>query len=221
MKNKVIAALVTFFLLLQLGAETFFEKVDVDTSNHHEFKREKEKVIFLDEDRDLLTAFRIPYPSDLPDPRNSNKFTETFAVATENTDAILVEAKGVFLDDGVWAGYVLNAFPQDPTGYTFQVTIYIPTTEESIMLQVNCVERGTTGIREATVWAQEALEGDGKNEYSLLTTWDVKHDALFPKHSLSRVRRKAAKIIESIHLNTAALESSLYPKKLEPILRAE
>ena len=216
MKDKAITALAIFFLILQLGAETFFEKVDVDTSNHHEFKREKEKAIFFDEDRDVFTAIQMPHPSNLPDPRNSKKFTETFAAATEETDAILVEAKGIFLDDGVWAGYVLNAFPQDPTGYTFQVIIFIPTTEETIMLQVNCVERGTTGIREATIWAQETLEGDGEIEYSLLTTWDVKYDALFPKHPLSRVRQKTAKIIESIHLNTATLESSLYPEELEP-----
>jgi hypothetical protein len=98
--------------------------------------------------------------------------------------------------------------PQQPTGMTYLGSLTLPFQDFSYVLKVGCVERGTTGMRDAIIANQCINEGtvsissDGHIEGWMADPYDgsvraplmrnrseaQEYDARFPEHPLSRAR---------------------------------
>jgi hypothetical protein len=107
--------------------------------------------------------------------------------------------------DGCAAIETFVKVPQTPHGMTYVGAVTLPFRDFSIVLKVECVEFGMTGIREAVVLPM--LEKEGRVELPSLVGWcsdpydstirtgilrnlseDETYDEMFPEHPLSRAR---------------------------------
>jgi hypothetical protein len=99
--------------------------------------------------------------------------------------------------------------PQQPSGMTYLASLTLPFRDFSYVLKVVCVERGTTGVRDAVVFGQFLGTGgisvspDGRLDGWMADPYDSsveaplmrshaegpEYDAQFPEHPLSRARR--------------------------------
>jgi hypothetical protein len=99
--------------------------------------------------------------------------------------------------------------PQQPTGMSYLGSLTLPFRDFSYVLKVGCVERGTTGVRDAMIADQCMKDGtvsvspDGRIEGWMADPYDAsvraplmrnraearEYDAQFPEHPLTRARR--------------------------------
>jgi hypothetical protein len=121
-------------------------------------------------------------------------------VAAADGPAVMLITKKLFMPAFVFTGILVVA----------------PGSETSFVWTVVCVERGTTGVREATITAM--LINDGKLTHeSYVSSWaqdpydpaysgvdrsslrylsdDESYDLQFPQHPLSKVRREMKKLL--------------------------
>ncbi len=124
-----------------------------------------------------------------------------------------------FVDvDGLRSIWVLMKLPQKPHGTTYVATVHLPFADFSYNLKLQCVERPPTGLREAAVFIKAQQEGrvsrgpDGRM-VGELNFDDAAHDAAFPMHPVSRVRREFGEL-------RARLKFSELLKKQEPFFAA-
>jgi len=112
--------------------------------------------------------------------------------------------------------------PQQPTGMTYVGSFTFPFRDRSLVLKIQCEERGVTGMREAVVLDQLLGNGsvtisDGKVEGWSADPYDASiqlplmrnlaedsgYDAQFPDHPLSRARRAMTQLQTSLRLHDA------------------
>jgi hypothetical protein len=107
--------------------------------------------------------------------------------------------------------------PQQPTGMTYMGSITLPFRDFSYVIKIQCMETGTTGVRDSTVLAEKMSAGEVTldEETMKLRGWmydpydrtigyplssdgstcsynssdSVQYDEYFPAHPLSRLRR--------------------------------
>jgi hypothetical protein len=112
--------------------------------------------------------------------------------------------------------------PQQPTGMTYMGSITLPFRDFSYVVKVQCMETGTTGVRDSTVLAEKMSAGEVTfdEETMKLRGWmhdpydrtisyplspdgstcsynssdSAQYDEYFPAHPLSRLRRILARI---------------------------
>jgi len=122
--------------------------------------------------------------------------------------------------DGVSSIRQIVKKPQQPTGMTYVGSFTFPFRDRSLVLKIQCEERGMTGMREAVVLDQLLGNGsvtvnDGKVEGWSADPYDASielplmrnlaedpsYDAQFPDHPLSRARRALAQLQGSLRLH--------------------
>ncbi len=132
--------------------------------------------------------------------------------------------------DGVEAlmGVFKYRAPDNVRGRMFVGIIWIPFADCTIMLNVEAIESGITGVRESLVAISEPLPVPefapdpihvssveemfahmGKQPLTILPSDDPKWDAKFPDHPLSLVRARLKRVVETLKLPE-------YFKGLEP-----
>ena len=98
--------------------------------------------------------------------------------------------------------------PQEGHGYTYLGSFTIPFRDFSFVVKCQCMERGTTGIREAILteiaFQSGAMTLDAAGKVTGGLDCDaVEHDPRFPQHPLSRLRRVLGRIEATAVLDPA------------------
>lgn len=90
---------------------------------------------------------------------------------------------------------LLLKVPQNPSGMMYQAAVTVPFRDFSFVIKIQCSEQGTTGVREAILF-DKRLKADEKPNIGRpgepFPGWNPdapEHDATFPMHPVSRLRR--------------------------------
>jgi len=106
---------------------------------------------------------------------------------------------------GIRSAQAIFKIPQQPSGMTYLAAVTIPFRECSFVIKWQCPENGTTGMRDAVVfalvapplddatgvprgWAQDPYDPSHRSAALRNRADDTEWDARFPTHPLSRVR---------------------------------
>jgi hypothetical protein len=202
----------------------------VRVREHWTLEKEAETVAnFINEAGDTLSInFFVATPdieadlNDLPSLRNF------YRRAAERHKAALLEVDVSHLH-GVKVVRSLLKVRLAPTGFGFIGSYTLPFSDRSLVLKVQSIERGMTGVREAAVmvmdkdsqvdettgkilgWEQDPYDSTYKGDFMRNKADDPRYDAGFPDHPLSKVRRYLADLPESIEIDAAL-------KTLQPFL---
>lgn len=130
-----------------------------------------------------------------------------------------LDVREVFDLRAVWLIFKVR---QNPTGMTYVESLTLPFQEFSYVLKVDCAETGTTGVRDAVVFAMEQQSGRVKfnspAEFPLGWTQDPydpsfrspvmrnlsddeRYDERFPDHPLSRARRLLTSMLSTLEVS--------------------
>jgi hypothetical protein len=134
--------------------------------------------------------------------------------------AAILEIDVVVLD-GCSAVRSIVKVPQQPTGTTYVGAFTLPFRDFSFVVQVQCEERGTTGVREAVVvrqalrdgrvsfapgatvpqgWMCEPYDPTLSDGYRRNLSEDVEYDGQFADHPLSRLRQTLSRLERSLQI---------------------
>lgn len=175
------------------------DSLTFDTSglrfNHEEAGR---KVWFTPEG-DGISLYFFNKPPDLPRPIASVQELRDFYLSMlKNGPAKLVEL-GITRVAGCPAIRLIIKSPKEKFGKTYLGSITMPFQDFSYVVKVQCEERGVTGLREAILFDKMHKDGtisiDSAGQIS--GPWNpdsTEHDASFPQHPLSRLRKLLSRI---------------------------
>ena len=152
---------------------------------------------------------------DLPTSRNIDDFTQ-------HINSMLGEVKGRLVEQDIRAFDFFHAVRQivnfpNPNRYHGLVYIgswIIPFKTLSYVVKVQCVEEGTTGVREALLFATGRAGSAGhrfEDNQVIMPDWNpdaAEFDAEFPTHPLSRLRPAMARLQASLRIS-ASLKNCL------------
>jgi hypothetical protein len=150
-----------------------------------------------------------------PDLSDSNAVRRHCRELAQRWDSGLVQADVVAGADGPAVMLITKRLFKPAFAFTGKLVV-APASETSFVWTVVCVERGTTGVREATItamltnegkltvesyessWAQDpydpAYAGVDRSSLRYLSD-DKSYDLQFPQHPLSKVRRELNKLL--------------------------
>lgn len=153
-------------------------------------------------DGDGIGLYYFGVPPDLP---KGQPAIEAFC--TQYRAAIQAEVVEVGIQNVADLSVVrtIGKIPQTPTEMTYVGSYTIPFRDFSYVIKIQCEERGTTGIREATIVDRGLASGgitidDSGNIVGNLAPDDEVYDKDFPDHPLSRCRRGLCMIASSLSL---------------------
>jgi hypothetical protein len=162
-----------------------------------------------------LDCFRIP--PDLPkDAKSLDDLRRFYIGAIGNSGARLVSLALGELGKCRAIELIIKA-PQQPSGMTYVGSFTIPFRDFSFVVKSQCEERGTTGLREATL-ADRLLKA-GKIRFDpvarrITGEWDPDHekyDSEFPVHPLSRLRAILGQVEETGVFDESILYETRFP----------
>ena len=190
--------------------------VVLESDNWREEATDAPSRVWRNDAGDGLGLFYFDLPPDIPAALTAIEELRQFyrSMATEAGGALI--ELDVVPFDGLPGIRQIVKFPQSGGGMTYLGSCTIPRCSFSYVLKIQCEERGSTGLRDAFVLDHAIAQGDvsiGKD--GVLVGWaadpydpdfrapvlrnqsdDERHDADFPNHPLSRLRR-GLKDIES------------------------
>jgi hypothetical protein len=105
---------------------------------------------------------------------------------------------------------------QQPHGMTYIGSLTLPFRDFCFIVKAQCREHGETGVREAIVFHLLAREGrlpkDPKERFNMASISDEeRHDARFPNHPLSRLRRLMRHLESTAALDDATAAAEPFP----------
>ena len=185
------------------GAEPSIDAVRFDTTGY-EFYRELEPGrlrVWWTPEGDGLGVHFFPLPPDLPSSAASvDELVTFYRNMLGESGGKLVEAR-VVVAGGCPALRTVVSVAQQPSGRSYVGSLTVPFRAFSFVLKCQCIERGTTGIKEAILldrsWDAKEPEGEGP----LPRDWDPdapRYDAEFPSHPVARVRRVLDHVEQSL-----------------------
>jgi hypothetical protein len=145
-----------------------------------------------DGDAVLLHFFGIP--PDLPVANTVGEISAMYASGLAAARGKVVEC-AVSTLAGCDAVRLLLKVPQKPSGMMYQAAVTVPFREFSFVVKIQCPEVGTTGVREAILFEKRMRAGENPNigkPGEPFPGWNPdaqEHDAAFPAHPVSRLRR--------------------------------
>lgn len=153
---------------------------------------------------DGLGVFFFPVPPDLPkDAASVEELASFYRRALGDSGGRLVEVS-VVVAGGVPAVRTLLSVPQQPGGRAYVGSLTVPFRDFSFVLKCQCAERGTTGVKEALLFARLPADGPPmqvEGERCHVPGWDPddeRHDAEFPDHPVARARRVLTRVVGSL-----------------------
>ncbi|MHC5043738.1 MAG: hypothetical protein ACYTGI_15330 [Planctomycetota bacterium] len=170
---------------------------------------------------DEVDLLFFPLPPDLPGATTMDDLRGVYVTMLEPCGGNVVEFSVRKLDDCP-ALRVVSKTQQQQAGLIYVGALTIPFREFSFMLTVRCEERGTTGVRAATLFARHfEVEGPppdmskpALNEWLARTNWnpdDERFDVQFPDHPVSRVRRVLAHLESSTKVAPEVRQRPRFP----------
>lgn len=164
---------------------------------------------------DGLGLFLFPLAPDLPRVDSVNALREFYtgrAAPHRIVEVAIVEGGGLPLV------MTILKQAQEPSGMTYIGSLTLPFRDFSFVLKVQCVERGTTGMREAVLLARRFAAGDligAGGELGLHGRgWNpdsAEFDAEFPDHPVSRLRRIIDQVRGSLRVDPMTARCPRFP----------
>ncbi|GAA1554267.1 hypothetical protein GCM10009678_41610 [Actinomadura kijaniata] len=178
---------------------------------------------FHNDDGDGLGLYGFDLPPDLPAPlEDQDRLRRAIAAHVAASGGGLVELDVIGLDGlAAVAQIVKMRIPDQPTGVVYLGSFTVPRADRSLVLKVQCMERGVTGMRDSVVmnrfmaehgqgrpleevmrmWAQHpydpTIQGGLPRNWSEEPGWDPH----FPDHPLSRARRIMHAVAPTIEIH--------------------
>jgi len=163
---------------------------------------------------DVIQTLFFDLVPDLPSPlEEPDRLRQEMAALAAHHGAALIEADVVTLDRLPAFRQIVKAkIPDQPVGQVFSGNYIVPKADCSAVVQVQAVERGITGVREALVLAAVGQQNfflrhpylppgvQGGLPYHVADNAD--RDAQFPDHPLTRVRLILAGIADTVRLDS-------------------
>jgi len=130
---------------------------------------------------------------------------------------------------GVLGTRTIFKFPQKPSGMAYVGSITFPFRDFSFVIKIQCPELGITGVREAVVldklmstgevsidpqkrkihgWSQDPYDQSYEGPSLMNRAEEIKYDAEFPDHPLSRARNFLTNITNSISFDEEVLRAA-------------
>lgn len=162
--------------------------------------------IWVTQDGDGIGLFFFPKPPDLPSQAQTSAEMQEFYRGRVGNDKVQMIEFGLPSVADIRCIWMVLKIPRDPHGMSYVGSLTIPFVEFSFVLKMQCEEQGITGIRETALFIKAQQEGavtlaaDG----TLAGDWnpdDQSHDAEFPDHPVSRLRREFARIMATLQIN--------------------
>lgn len=187
---------------------------------------ESHEATFSNEAGDDLALNYFAKPPDIQaDIGNVAELRACYRKVAEAHDIALVEADSVLLD-GVRAVRTIFKARLDPRGFAFLGSFTLPFADSSLVIKVQSLEQGITGMRETTVfsmcadqfefddatekmigWEQDPYDPDYKSGFLPNHADQAQYDEQFPEHPLSKVRRYLREIASEFRRD-ASLKSA-------------
>ncbi|WP_325097776.1 hypothetical protein [Nocardia gipuzkoensis] len=159
---------------------------------------------------DMVNVSYFDIVPDLPAPLEDLPSLRRRLAERSAENGCLIEAFVVWLDaQPALLRMEKLPLPNQPQGLVFAASVIVPKSRSSAVLQILCPETGTTGLREAMLAAKigfdnmypphpYAPEVQGRLPYNAAD--DIRWDAEFPDHPLSRARRWIAHTVPTARL---------------------
>jgi len=112
--------------------------------------------------------------------------------------------------------------PQQPHGMLYLGTLTLPFRDFSYVIKIQCMEDGTTGVREAVVldeklaagevkldekngtisgWMQDPYDSSIRDVFARNKSEAMEYDQRFPEHPLSRLRRAMRRVQQTLRIS--------------------
>ncbi len=189
--------------------EVSLDSVRFDISEYRPDSEDAGRRVWRTSGGDGLGLFFFAKPPDLPsNARTLDELKQSYHKLIGN-DAVKIVEFAVRPIAGVNCIQMILKVPKQPHGIDYVGSITIPFAQFSFVIKIQASEHGITGMRETALMIRGQKEGwvkltpDGKLEGD----WnpdDQRHDALFPDHPVSRVRRELANVAGSLEIQDAA-----------------
>ena len=160
-------------------------------------------------DGDAVGIYFFDLQPDLPRELDLTDFVSKTRDHVTATGATLVECSILGIR-AIRAVRQIVKVRQDPSGLTYLGSLTLPFRNFSYVLKVQCEERGVTGVREAILLdealAAKTVEIVPDSPNPIRGDWNPdseRHDARFPDHPVSRVRKHLRSLAAACQVNEA------------------
>lgn len=198
--------------------------VETERSQPDELDNRK-KVYYLNDYDDLSINF-FDLPPDITAKNDTDvELQNNYRKVTYESGAAIIEVKKVKL--GVFDSIkTIFKFPMQPQGMAYIGSYTIPFKNFSYVIKVQCIEQGTTGIRDNTIfelmirngkvklnpekktvegWMHDPYDESVQLPFMMNLSEAEEFDAQFPEHPLSRMRKFLKQIEETIKIDDSLL----------------
>lgn len=171
---------------------------------------------------DILSLYFFPLPPENPAPalNSLGDLRDYYRDSIQQVGGGLVSVDQLSIS-GAIAVKTIFKFPQNPHGMVYVGSLTFPLVDCSYVIKVQCQEYGTTGMRDAVIfalnhhclpievdesqrvkgWFQDPYDSERQDPIMRNLSEDEKYDADFPTHPLSRVRRYLHEIQDSLEFS--------------------
>ena len=200
--------------------------ITVETEHSQPDELDRNKEVFYLNDYDDLSINFFDLPPDIT-AKNDTEFElqNSYREVARESGAAIIEVKKVKLGDFDSIKTIFK-FPMQPHGMAYIGSYTIPFKNFSYVVKVQCIEQGTTGIRDNTIFElmikngkvklnpeKNTVEGWMKDPYDesvhlplmMNLSESDEFDSQFPEHPLSRMRKFLKHIEETIKIDGSLL----------------
>ena len=201
--------------------------ISVDTQNSKPDELSNNKKVFYLNDSDDLSINLFDYPPDITAKNDTElELQNNYRKVAYESGGAIIEVKKVKLGSFDTIKTIIK-FPMKPAGICYIGSYTIPFKNFSYVVKVQCIEQGTTGMRDAIVlemmirngtvkigeeegtikgWMRDPYDDSIHLPYMMNLSESEKFDDMFPKHPLSRMRKFLKHIEETIKIDESLLK---------------
>jgi hypothetical protein len=171
---------------------------------------------------DGLGLYYFPIPPDIePDLQSVSAVRGFYRAAAAQAGAAIIEVD-VLQTNGCSGVRQIIKVPQQPHGMTYLGSLTLPFRDFSYVLKIQCMEQGTTGVRDAVVldeklaagevaidekkrtlrgWMQDPYDSSIRDVFARNQAEAEEYDERFPEHPLSRLRGLMRRVQETLRIS--------------------
>jgi hypothetical protein len=195
------------------------QSLTFDTSELQLDREESDRKVWFTKDGDGISLNFFDAPPNLPsDVKSSEQVRDFYLSMLQGTPTKLVEMRITRISGCPAIRLILKSphKPQKASGMTYLGSITIPFRDFSYVVKCQCHERGTTGIREAILFDLMRSSGvisiDSSGKITGEWNSDAEaHDADFPQHPLSKLRKLLGQIEATGEIDPATRSEPTFP----------